>query len=287
MRRDINPILIRELRGRMRTPRAFWLLVGFLTAVAGTALLVYTASYLSSNGQSSGNNTLGNTVFFTLIVTAMAILSIMAPVIAAGSIAGERERQTFDLLLTSQLSAGTIIFGKILATLAYCGLLLSAMTPLIAMTFLMGGVDLGELFIMYAIIAASVMLFTCCGIYWSTRANTPLTAIGFALATVLGFLFGLPLLAVTIPTIWAQFLNDTAVLDAVANIGLAAHPFIAMYFTDTAIHQQQIWTHVVNIKGFSKTLPATWIIGIIESWIISIAFIVAAMRRVWPMRTRS
>ena len=287
MRRDINPILIRELRGRMRTPRAFWLLVGFLTAVAGTALLVYTASYLSSNGQSSSNNTIGNTVFFTLIATAMAILTIMAPVIAAGSIAGERERQTFDLLLTSQLSAGTIIFGKILATLAYCGLLLSAMTPLIAMTFLMGGVDLGELFIMYAIICASVLLFTCCGIYWSTRANTPLTAIGFALATVLGFMFGLPLLAVTIPTIWAQFLNDTAVLDAVANIGLAAHPFIAMYLTDTAIHQQQIWTHVVNIKGFTITLPATWIICIIESWIISIAFIVAAMRRIWQMRTRA
>jgi len=286
MRRDINPILIRELRGRMRNPRAFWLLVGFLTAVAGTALLVYAASYLSSDGQSSGNNTIGNTVFFTLIVTAMAVLTIMAPVMAAGSIAGERERQTFDLLLTSQLSAGTIIFGKILATLAYCGLLLSAMTPLIAMTFLMGGVDLGELFIMYAIISASVLLFTCCGIYWSTRANTPLTAIGFALATVLGFLFGLPLLAVTIPTIWAQFLNDTAVLDAVANIGLASHPFIAMYLTDTAIHQQQIWTHVVTIKGVTLTLPATWILCIIESWLISIAFVVAAMRRVWPQSTR-
>ena len=286
MRRDINPILIRELRGRMRNPRAFWLLVGFLTAVAGTASLVYTASYLSSDGQSSGNNTIGNTVFFTLIVTAMAVLTIMAPVMAAGSIAGERERQTFDLLLTSQLSAGTIIFGKILATLAYCGLLLSAMTPLVAMTFLMGGVDLGELFIMYAIISASVLLFTCCGIYWSTRATTPLTAIGFALATVLSFLFGLPLLAVTIPTIWAQFLNDTAVLDVVANIGLATHPFIAMYLTDTAIHQQQIWMHEVTIKGVTFTLPATWILCIIESWLLSIAFVVAAMRRIWPQSTR-
>ena len=96
MRRDINPILIRELRGRMRTPRAFWLLVGFLTAVAGTASLVYTASYLSSDGQSSGNNTIGKTVFFTFIVTAMAVLTIMAPVMAAGSIAGERERQTWS-----------------------------------------------------------------------------------------------------------------------------------------------------------------------------------------------
>lgn len=287
MRRDINPILIRELRGRMRTPRAFWLLVGFLTAVAGTALLVYTATYLSSDGQSSGNTTLGSTVFLTLIITAMAVLTIMAPVMAAGGIAGERERQTFDLLLTSQLSAGTIVFGKILATLAYCGLLLSAMTPLIAMTFLMGGVDLGALFIMYAIIGASVLMFTCCGIYWSTRANTPLTAIGFSLATILGFLFGLPLLAVTIPTIWAQFLNDTAVLDVIANIGLATHPFITMYLTDTAIRQQQIWTHVVTIQGFTITLPAMWILCIIESWVISIAFVIAAMRRIWPTHTRS
>jgi ABC-2 type transport system permease protein len=125
---NINPIVIREVRGRMRSPRAFWLLAGFLSAVASTMLLVYTASDLSSSNRATASSETGNTVFLTLIGTAMLVLLVLTTILAASSIAGERERQTFDLLLTSQLSAGAIVIGKICATMAYGGLLLSAMT---------------------------------------------------------------------------------------------------------------------------------------------------------------
>ena len=285
MWQTINPIVIREIRGRMRSARSFWLLAGFLGAVASTMLLIYTASYLSNTNSATSNSDIGNTVFLTLIGTAMVVLLVLTAVMAASSIAGERERQTFDLLLTSQLSAGAIVVGKISATLAYGVLLLSAMTPLIAIPLLIGGVDVGQLCIMYAVTLTNMCAVTSCGVYWSSRAHTPLTAIGFALATVFGVMFGLPILAATVPVIWETFLpNHTEILDILAYIVLPIHPIATLYFTDQAVQNQTIWLTPLTVAGTSIQLPAIWMISIIESWLVSLGFIAAAMRRLWPTR---
>lgn len=284
MWQSINPIIIREIRGRMRSPRAFWLLAGFLAAVAGTMMLVYTASYLSNSNSAGSSSDMGNTVFLTLIGTAIVVLTVLTTVIAASSIAGERERQTFDLLLTSQLSPGAIVVGKICATLAYGVLLLSAMTPLIAIPLLIGGVDLGELSIMYAVIVASMCAFTSCGVYWSSRASSPLAAIGWALASMFAVFAGLPMLVITIPTIWQAFFTNTDILTIAAYVVLPIHPLATLYFTDVAIHEQQLWLTSLPLAGTTLELPATWIICIIESWLVSLGFIAAAMRRLWPTR---
>lgn len=285
MWQSINPIVIREIRGRMRSARSFWLLAGFLSAVASTMLLIYTASYLSNTNSATTNSDVGNTVFLTLIGTAMVVLLVLTAVMAASSIAGERERQTFDLLLTSQLSAGAIVVGKISATLAYGTLLLSAMTPLIAIPLLIGGVDVGQLCIMYAVTFTTMCAVTSCGVYWSSRTQSPLAAIGFSLATVFGVMFGLPILSATVPVIWETFLpNYQGVLDILAYIVLPIHPIATLYFTDQAVQNQTIWLTPLTVAGTSIQLPALWIISIIESWLVSLAFIAAAMRRLWPTR---
>lgn len=277
----INPIVIREIRGRMRSARAFWLLAGFLVALTGTMMLVYSASYVTNGSNASTASEIGTSVFLTLIGTAMLVLVLLATIMAASSIAGERERQTFDLLLTSQLSPGAIVVGKVLATMAYVVLLLSAMTPLIAIPLLIGGVDVGELCIMYAVILSNVCVVTCSGVYWSSRARTPLIAIGFALASVIGVLFGFPLLAITVPTIWQTFTPNTDILSVLAYIVLPIHPLATLYFTDTAIREQQVWLTTLTVGTVTLTLPAMWIVCIIESWLVSLGCIAAAMRRLW------
>ena len=281
---NINPIVIREIRGRMRSPRAFWLLAGFLGAVASTMLLVYTASDLSSSNRATASSETGNTVFLTLISTAMLVLLVLTTILAASSIAGERERQTFDLLLTSQLSAGAIVIGKICATMAYGGVLLSAMTPLIAIPLLIGGVDTTELLIMYAVMLAHMGAATCCGVYWSSRASSPLMAIGLALSCVFGVLFGIPILALTVPTIWQSLFTSTTILEFLAYFGLPVHPIVTLILTNTAIREQAVWLTPASFMSSTPQLPAMWIVSIIESWLISLACIAGAMRRLWPTR---
>ena len=53
-------------------------------------------------------------------VTSMEFLLLMfiVPAVTASSISGERERQTLDLMLTTRMSAGQIVGGKLLSALS-------------------------------------------------------------------------------------------------------------------------------------------------------------------------
>lgn len=275
----INPILLRELRGRMRTARSFWLLSGFLAMVAGTALLIYAADYASNQGQMATGDNIGRNVFLVLMTAAMIALSFVAPVLAAGSIAGERERQTFDLLLTTQLTVRQIIFGKIVASLSYCLLLLAAMTPLMGMVFLIGSVDVTQLIVMLSVIISHVVLLTCIGVYWSVRASSPLNATGMTLATVLFLLLGLPLLVVTLSQIIAPIAQNQTVRDLVIHITLSIHPFVVLFVTDEIMRSQQLWGQSFSINGPTLFVPAMWILGICAAWAFSSLIMWRTLRR--------
>lgn len=274
----INPILLRELRGRMRTARSFWLLSGFLAMVAGAALLIYTSTFANST-QISSSNDIGRSVFFTIMIVAMIALSFVAPVLGAGSVAGERERQTFELLLTTQLTIRQIIFGKIIASLSYCFLLLAAMTPLMGMVFLMGSVDVTQLVIMLLVIISNIVLLTTIGVYWSVRATTSVSAIGFALANVLIILIALPLVVVTLPDIIMSSGVNATIRDFIFHMLFPIHPFIVLAVTDDALRTQELWGQVFSINGTDIVVPAVWILSICYSWILSVIIVWRTLRR--------
>lgn len=276
----VNPILLREVRGTMRVAQAFWLLAGFIALISGPTLLVYSSEFINSptgNGQQSD---LGQTIFLILVMAAIFALMFIPTVKAAASIAGERERKTFDLLLTSQLPASTIIFGKTLATLAYCALLLCAMTPLVAMTFLIGGVDVGTLLITYIIIVAHVMLHTSIGIYWSARFATTTVAIGASLASIIGGLLVVPGIAYVL----VLLINETIAADSLAGflhfLLLASNPFVVVVSAIEAIRIQQTWLVTLFVAGQNISLPALWIWSILGCWLASITLLYASIRTI-------
>jgi ABC-type transport system involved in multi-copper enzyme maturation permease subunit len=202
----------------------------------------------------------------------------VAPVLAAGSIAGERERQTFDLLLTTQLPMRQIVFGKIIASLSYCLLLLAAITPLMGIVFLIGSVDLAQLVIMLLVVFSNIVLLTCIGVYWSARATTPLSATGMTLASVLFILLAIPLLVLTLPEIiftasvdqYREFIN---------HVTLAIHPFIVLFYTDDALRTQQVWGQAFSLNGATIVMPAMWILSIMYAWILSTIIVWRTLRR--------
>jgi hypothetical protein len=64
--------------------------------------------------------------------------------LTAGAIAGERERQTLIPLQITLLSPRSIVFGKLLASLAFVVLLVVAALPFLSVSFLLGGVAASE-----------------------------------------------------------------------------------------------------------------------------------------------
>ncbi len=278
--RDINPVLLRELRGRLRTPRSYWLLCGALFLVSSISLLIYSAEYATMNGQPTFNGSSGHTVFLSLVITALVVVTAIAPIMAAGSISGERERQTFDLIVLTQLRPIDIVLGKTAATFAYCLLFVTALTPFMAITFLIGGVDVGELAMMYIVIMSTALLYTCIGVYWSTRTQTAITATGYALATILGMLLVLPVLVLVLPEVLPGWIADSTT--TWRQLMLAIHPFATIIFTQDAIRTSTVWTNQYTIFGVTVAGPAMWVMSVAVSWFWSCVCSILSIRRLTP-----
>ena len=73
------------------------------------------------------------------------LVALMAPTFAAGSITGEKERKTYEMLLASPLRPGTILVGKLLSSLSYLVILIVSSLPLMILCYLLGGLLLSEI----------------------------------------------------------------------------------------------------------------------------------------------
>ena len=87
------------------------------------------------------------------------LVALMAPTFAAGSITGEKERKTYELLLASPLRPGTILVGKLLSSLSYLVILIISSLPLMILCYLLGGLLLSEIARSYLVLILSAGTF--------------------------------------------------------------------------------------------------------------------------------
>lgn len=146
------PLLKRELIGLLRTRKAFWLL---LSVVSFSSLLpiLYWPTVETSMVLSFQVLWLFGAFFTSQLVLALLVI----PAFTAGAISGERERETYELLYSSQLSPFSIIFSKTLASTGYVLILLLASAPSVCVLHLLGGVSFGTILKCYAVIFAAAV----------------------------------------------------------------------------------------------------------------------------------
>src|SRR5205814_4363024 len=88
----------------------------------------------------------------------IALICLLAPVFMAGAIAQEANPKTWDILLTTPLSASEIVLGNLFGRVFFILALLFSTMPLFALTQLFGGVPGATIFMSY-LIAACAALF--------------------------------------------------------------------------------------------------------------------------------
>ena len=217
LRRDSNPILIKELRGRMRGARAFAVLTVYLLLLSCFTSIIYYAYSASARGPGGGLEMayLGRVVFFSIVVLQIFMVTFITPAFTAGAISGERERKTYELLRTTLLPARKLIFGKLASALTYMLLLIMAAVPLESMAFMLGGVVVEELGLALIILLVATFFSAALGLFFSAIVRTTLVSTVLAYATALLTTIGLP-----------------AVILIVA--GLAIDPFLYGYGSSSA-----------------------------------------------------
>jgi hypothetical protein len=196
-----NPIIVRELRGRMRTNRAAWLLFGYAVVLAITVGATYVSS--RHDMQLLYNGELGATLFGTLAMAQGWLLCLIVPGLASGAFSGEREGQTLDALFVSPLGARALVRGKLLAATLFVLLLMTISLPLVAFCFLLGGVGAHQLVGTFAVQAASALLFAAFAVGWSLTCNSTTQATVMSYLTVGGWMSFLGSAGFQSHTVWA------------------------------------------------------------------------------------
>ena len=87
------------------------------------------------------------------------LASLMAPSFAAGTITGEKERQTYEMLLASPLRPAAIVLGKLVAALTHLAVLIFSSLPIVMLCLPLGGVSLYEVLAAYLGLIVSVITF--------------------------------------------------------------------------------------------------------------------------------
>jgi ABC-type transport system involved in multi-copper enzyme maturation permease subunit len=137
---------------------------------------------------------LGKVIFYSVVIIEIFMVTFITPAFTAGAISGEKERQTYELLRTTLLSARKMVFGKFSSALTYMLLLILAAVPLESLAFVLGGVEIQELALALLILLVAAFFFAAVGLFFSsiTRSTLASTILSYVVA-LLGTV-GLPVL---------------------------------------------------------------------------------------------
>ena len=192
--RAMNPVLAREVTERFRGPRAMILMSIYLIVIGGIVLIVYRTESSLGNGFDSSPVTelagIGQTLFESTLLITMLLVLFLVPGFTAGSITGERERQTLMPLQVTLMRPIGIVMGKIGAAVVFTMLLVVATLPLLALSYMIGGIRLSEVFRSLAIVlltafTVAVMSVACSA--WMRRVQTStMVAYGIVILAVAG-----------------------------------------------------------------------------------------------------
>jgi ABC-type transport system involved in multi-copper enzyme maturation permease subunit len=153
-----NPVLTRELLVTLRSPRAFILQLLYVCAL-GTLVFFYWPPEAGQPGAHQVNPAVARRLFDIFFLGQFFLVALMAPTFAAGSITGEKERKTYELLLASPLRPGTILVGKLLSSLSYLVILIVSSLPLMILCYLLGGLLLSEITRAYLVLILAAGTF--------------------------------------------------------------------------------------------------------------------------------
>lgn len=159
-------LLTKELRLRLRRERSVWVIITYLLVMGllGFGFLQRESAF-SGGYQGYLLSQIGVQLYALLSFVQLFLIAFIAPAFTSTAINGEKERQTFDLLLCSKLSSFSLLAGKLIAGLTSALLLIAASIPLFSLVFFFGGVAPGQVlsalvvFVMTAIVAGTFSLF--------------------------------------------------------------------------------------------------------------------------------
>ena len=167
------------------------------------------ASFQGSSVSLSDLGRVGEQLYYVYVLAQLVLIALVTPAATAGEICQEKAAGNLLHLLTTDLTDGEIVRGKLLARLIPVGMLMAAGLPILMICGLLGGLDLNAV-IGATAVTAGMALLCCSGALlisvWARKPHRALVAAYFAL---FGWLVLLPIGEVILAFIVASLKGST------------------------------------------------------------------------------
>lgn len=295
-----NPILKKELvlgARSIKFPMALLFYSGFLSLVALFTLNSFSNTYYYSDGTDFESLT---SIFMVLAYIQLVMICIIIPVLTAGSIAGERERQTLDIMLTAPISPVSIVLGKLFASMANVFLFVISSLPAMSIAFLYGGIQWHYLLVFMISIMCIAFFSGAVGIWCSSVYKKTIISVIMSMAVELVFFAG-TFIAIVAVYYWKyeQILRTTGAV-SVSGVNVGWLPLIlllnpAVGFVDAIINA---YTGVSGIEvilnylsgtaapGMEKIYPYWFWLNLAVTLLLGFFFVFLASRRIDSVRRK-
>jgi hypothetical protein len=182
----LNPILVKEARQALKS-RQFVGTFGLLLAAGWLVTIVG----VSAIGPDIYHSSSGAEMFAGYYFILLFALLVIVPFGAYRSLAAEQEDRSYELLSITTLSARQIIRGKLGSAVVQMAVYLSAISPCLAFTYLLRGIDLPTILLMlFYAVAGSLglsMIALLLGALTSVRHSQAVLSVGVVVGLMLAF----------------------------------------------------------------------------------------------------
>lgn len=199
----LNPIVKRDVRVQSRSMKICF---GVFAYELILAFVFFLAMYIiEQNNMYSSDNIYSSLTWLypILAVAQFIILGVIVPVRTASSISGERERQTFDIMMTTGMTPFSVILGKVFTAIVQSMLYVAASLPIMALSFVIGGMSWSYLFWFFAVALLISLFSASIGILCSSLCRKSVSAVVMSYGLYLVFF-----VVTMLPAIWYSSLGS-------------------------------------------------------------------------------
>jgi len=179
-----NPVVIRDLRTRMRGSKAFSIITAYVVFLCAPLLIM--SAYMSYNGQTTSTSG-GIDLFRTLMLVQTLLITFIVPALGSGAISLELENRTIEMLALTKLSSARIILGKQLSVFFFISILIVCSLPLSSICLMFGGISPAEVAVAYLLILVWAFLISSIAVFWSSLFHKTATAVLMSYAACAGY----------------------------------------------------------------------------------------------------
>lgn len=190
----INPVLKNETKLAVRSLKFTLMIFFYVALLSAGALFIFNINI--EEAYFNGVNLESIVYFYIGMAVIQAILLMFTvPSLTSTAICAEREKQTLEVLLSTKMSTLSIISGKLMASISKVIVLIICTMPIYSITFLIGGVNLGNILELSLFFIVTTIFVGSIGVFISTMIKTSKVATAVAYGVTLFIYVGIIILA--------------------------------------------------------------------------------------------